>query len=69
MNRGLKEGRWEWRREEEDERGGCQGNSPLLIVYFLSYSSPLSIPYVFISSTSTGSLSSDCDCYGHSHVM
>jgi hypothetical protein len=22
MNRGLKEGRWEWRREKEDERGG-----------------------------------------------
>jgi hypothetical protein len=40
-----------------------------LIVYFLSPSSPLSIPYALISSTSTGSLSSDCDRYGHSHVI
>jgi hypothetical protein len=49
--------------------GACQGNSPLLLVYFLSPSSLLSIPYALISSTSTGSLSSDCDCYGHSNVM
>jgi hypothetical protein len=47
----------------------CQGNSPLLLVYFLSPSSLLSIPYARISSISTGSLSSDCDRYGHSHVI
>jgi hypothetical protein len=46
-----------------------QGNSPLLLAYLLSPSSPPSIPYALISSTSTGSLSSDCDCHGHSHVM
>jgi hypothetical protein len=29
----------------------------------------LSIYYYLIPSTSTGSLSGDCDCYGHSHVI
>jgi hypothetical protein len=41
---------------------------PFLIVYFYSSLSSLSILYS-LTSTSTGSISSDCDCYGHSHVM
>jgi hypothetical protein len=40
-----------------------------LIVYFYSLLSSLSILYSLTFSTSTGSISSDCDCYGHSHVM
>jgi hypothetical protein len=42
---------------------------PFLIVYFYSSLSSLSILYSLTSSTSTGSISSDCDRYGHSHVM
>jgi hypothetical protein len=38
----------------------------LLIVYFLSPFSILPIP---TSSIFTGSISSDCDRYGHGHVM
>jgi hypothetical protein len=42
---------------------------PFLVVYFYSSLSSLSILYSLTSSTSTGSISSDCDRYGHSHVM
>jgi hypothetical protein len=42
---------------------------PFLIVYFYSSLSSLSTLYSLISSTSTSSISSDCDRYGHSHVM
>jgi hypothetical protein len=37
-----------------------------LSIFFLSPFSLLSIP---TASIFTGSISSDCDCYGHSHVM
>jgi hypothetical protein len=54
----------------------CQGNSPWLISLYISYSlfpplyslfplSPSSLPFLYI----TSSISSYCDCYGHSHVM
>jgi hypothetical protein len=47
------------------------GELPSLIFLYILYSLSLSlsIPYSLISSTSTGSISSDCDRYGHSHVM
>jgi hypothetical protein len=51
------------------ERGVMSGELPftssLLSIPFLS----LLIPHSLMSSTSTGSISSDCDHYGHSHMM
>jgi hypothetical protein len=56
---------------EAINEGGAVRGTPLDLssFLFLTLSSLLSIPYALISSTSTGSLSSDCDRYGHSHVM
>jgi hypothetical protein len=46
------------------------GELPLTYLPFYSLLSlSLSIHYSLIPSTFTGSLSSDCDRYGHSHVM
>jgi hypothetical protein len=45
------------------ERGVMSGELPLSLIFYFS----LSLSWIHI--TSTGSISSDCDCYGHSHVM
>jgi hypothetical protein len=45
------------------------GELPLTYLPFYSLLSSVSILYPLISSISTGSISSDCDHYGHSHVM
>jgi hypothetical protein len=45
------------------------GELPLTYLPFYSLLSSISILYSLISSISTGSISSDCDHYGHSHVM
>jgi hypothetical protein len=54
----------EWRKARD-----VSGELPLTYLPFYSLLSSLSILHSLISSTSTGSISSDCDHYGHSHVM
>jgi hypothetical protein len=52
------------------EGGVMSGELPLTYLPFYSLLSlSLSIHYSLIPSTFTGSISSDCDCYGHSHMM
>jgi hypothetical protein len=51
------------------EGGVMSGELPLTYLPFYSLLSSISILYSLISSISTGSISSDCDRYGHSHVM
>jgi hypothetical protein len=50
-------------------RGGNVRGTPLDLSSFLLLTLSLSIHYSLIPSIFTGSISSDCDCYGHSHVM
>jgi hypothetical protein len=59
----------EWSMQMEAK---CQGNSPWLIFLYIPYS--LSFPFYSLFSILschilTGSISIDCDHYGHSHVM